>query len=222
MNTSLPGEDTDVDPAALPPMVEDADPAAAALPPIADEPKPPVWQVLVKVGIALGVCIAIIVWTQRTPWAADFFTRMGWPGIFLASVISGFNLLVPVPVVAFLPAILQAGFPLGMTILVMSVGMGVADVLGSWLGRLGRQLTRPPDNRLTRWIEHSQTHHPNWVFGFTAFYAAFVPFPNEAIVIPLAYFGMPLWRIWLAVSVGNVVFNSWMGWTILQAAAAVG
>ena len=39
----------------------------------------------------------------------DYVSRYGYIGLFITALISGFNLLIPIPAVAFLPLFIESG-----------------------------------------------------------------------------------------------------------------
>ncbi len=181
-----------------------------------------VLRFVLKALFVLGAVVLIVWWTARNPLAASLFERGGWPALFLMSVASGFNLLVPVPVISFLPAILDAGFGLVPAVLVIASGMAVGDMIGYAIGFFGRSLAPPTMSRFTLQVEGMIKTSPWLSFGLLVIWAAFVPLPNEILVLPMAYFGYSMWRIVSAVVVGNVVFNSLSAYAVLMSASLIG
>ncbi len=163
-------------------------------------------------GLLLAMVIGLILWANI--YAAEHnliqtaVQRFGYPGIFFASVLSGFNLIVPFPVVGFFPLFMDAGLDPRLTIATIAVGMTAGDLLGFALGRVSRDIFAPKmENWLGR-IERMKARHPYLPVGALAFYASFVPLPNELLVIPMAFLRYRLISIFFAVLFGNLVFNS--------------
>ena len=165
------------------------------------------WQIYAAFGI---VCLLLYVQTHplTEPAIETAAREAGYPGLFLAAIISGFNLVVPVPVVTLFPTLVESGMVPIIALLVIVVGMTTGDLIGALLGRLGRQGTRRPQGKVAQWFETTMKERPNRALIGIAIYAAFVPAPNEIVVIPSAYFGMGIFRMILALLCGNLVFNS--------------
>lgn len=168
-------------------------------------------------GIA-ALAIGLLAAFKAHEWVAmtDAIAAGGYPALFVAAVISGFNLAVPVPLISFYGAIVAAGLHPWATIAVISVGMACADALGFALGNAAREMDR--SERLRKWLKTDALarQSPGLIVAFVSFYAAFVPLPNEIIVVPLALAGVRAFHILPGVLIGNVIFNSLAAWGVLQ------
>jgi membrane protein YqaA with SNARE-associated domain len=175
-------------------------------------------QVL-RAGLLLALVAGIIA-LQQSPAVARAITSLvqwgGYTGLLGAAALSGFNLAVPVPVIAFYPSLVAAGLDPVLTVLVIAVGMTIGDAVAIVLGVMGRHTIRPPDSAFVRWAETVRVQHPERVWiGLTAF-AAFVPLPNETVILPLAYLGFRPAGIVACAFVGHVVFNALAALGLLQ------
>lgn len=132
--------------------------------------------------------------------------RFGYPGLFVVSAVSGFNLLVPIPIIAFFPFLLEAGLDPVISVLIIGAGMTVGDMVGYLLGRAGRKMVEKP-HWLAR-IERVRERHRIAPYVLLFFYAAFAPLPNELIVIPMALIGCRWYGVVGAALGGNLIFNS--------------
>jgi len=151
----------------------------------------------------------------------DIAGRFGYAGIFLVSVVSGFNVVLPIPVAGFFPFFISAGFHPVVTIAVISLGMVVGDSVGYFLGRMGR--TSAPQ-QMTRWaarVEHLWERHPFFAYLALFAYAAFVPLPNELIVVPFAFLGAKFRYVLLSVFLGNILFNTLVAFGFFHAGRPV-
>lgn len=162
--------------------------------------------------VLIALLVAAVVWFNQfavdSDAVQDLVVRFGYVGIFFLSVASGFNLIVPVPVVAFFPFLLSAGFHPIVTVAVISFGMTTGDFLGFLIGRAGRSAVKPTSQKLIRRIEALQEKSRFLPYFFMFLYAAFSPVPNELVVIPLAFLGFRMWKVMVAVLLGNIIFNS--------------
>jgi len=137
----------------------------------------------------------------------NLLLNYGYPGLFLASVISGFNILVPIPIVSFLPLLLEAGLNYWLTVLVISLGVTGGDMLSYLVGRVGREISKQGHiERAAKLKRFAQRFSIAPLFILFLF-AAFVPFPNEIIVIPLAFLGYQVKKVLPVALAGNLVFN---------------
>jgi membrane protein YqaA with SNARE-associated domain len=141
--------------------------------------------------------------------AAQHLVRnFGYWGVFILAVVSGFNVIVPVPAMSFLPVFLAAGLSTGMIVVVVSIGMTMGDGVGYILGKLGREAISV--KKRPRWLNRFETLVNQYRFGLPVFvflYAAFIPLPNELVVIPAAATGEKWWAILVPVLFGNIIMN---------------
>ena len=169
--------------------------------------------------LILGL-LALIVWANLYAAdheiARDAAARFGYPGILAAAALSGFNLVVPVPVVAFFPFFMSAGLAPLPTVLVIALGMTAGDLIGYFLGRTARQMVEPKEGGMVQRLEALRERRPYLPVGVMLLYAAFVPAPNELLVLPLAFLRYPVAGIFVAVLVGNIVFNSLVAFGVVQ------
>ncbi|MFP4622861.1 MAG: hypothetical protein ACOCVZ_00075 [Gemmatimonadota bacterium] len=147
--------------------------------------------------------------------------RFGYPGILLAAGISGFNLVVPIPVIAFYPFFLDVGLQPVPTVLVIALGMTLGDLLGYLLGRAARGMVRPREDGVIQRLEALRERHPYLPLAVMFLYAAFAPAPNELLVLPLAFLRYPVAGIFGAVLVGNLIFNGLVAFGVVQVFALI-
>lgn len=132
----------------------------------------------------------------------------GYIGIFVVSVISGFNFIVPIPAASFLPLFLESGLNYWTTIAIMSAGMTLADSFAYFLGNLGTKMVSTPfakklENKIK--IIHEKY---NWAPLIILFlFAAVAPLPNEVLLIPFAFLNYRFVYLIPIIFSGNVVFN---------------
>lgn len=163
--------------------------------------------------IVVAAIVAAALWVgrfaQESDLIKDLVSRYGYGGIFLISVISGFNLAVPIPPVSFLPLFLVSGLNFWLIILIITAGITVADSVAYLLGKTGRLLLlSSTENSFLNRLERLRSHY-YWAPLLALFlFVALVPLPNEVIVIPLAFLGYQLTRLLPLLFVGNVIFNT--------------
>ena len=162
-----------------------------------------------RLAALVGV-VALVIWVNETVaeniHVTEAVRRFGYPGLFAVAAVSGFNILVPIPVVAFFPFLMEAGLSPVPAVLVIGAGMTVGDMVGYLLGRAGRKLVEQP--AWMRRMERVQERHRLAPYILLFFYAAFAPIPNELVVIPMALIGCNWPGVLLAALGGNLIFNS--------------
>ena len=169
------------------------------------------WSVLLS-GAALVGIFAFAFWLAHFAASNETFSewvmRFGYSGIFLAALVSGFNFAAPIPSVAFLPLFLESGFNLWLSLVIMVLGVTIADSLAYFIGLSGRFFIFSADN--SRALIRLDALLARWRFGPLValfFFAALVPFPNEVLLIPLGLLGYHFHTLLPALILGNSVFH---------------
>lgn len=167
---------------------------------------------LLAKGLALGAIFAVGLYlasvSRESEAIREFVSRFGYIGIFLVSVISGFNLAVPIPAVAFLPLFLESGLNFGWTLACIAAGVSLADLLAFYVGRFGKQAIELHQNR--RMLARLQKLRAR--FGMHPLAALFVficivPLPNELLLIPLGLLGYRIVHVAPVIFIGNITFT---------------
>lgn len=169
--------------------------------------------ILKVAGIALLFVGAMWLADQVKGSAAvqELVQRFSYGGVFLLAFVSGFNVIVPVPAMSFLPVFTEAGLDTWRIVATVSLGMTCGDAVGFLLGTYGRKaVTRVSVPAWIRKLEAAFQRHPLGLPLFLFLYAAFVPLPNELAVIPAAASGLKWQMVLVPVLLGNVVLNSLM------------
>ena len=174
-----------------------------------------VWGKLAAVAVLVAVAVWVNVRAAEMEGLQAAAAAAGYPGLLAASVVSGFNLITPIPIAAFYPFLLEAGFSPVPTLAVISAGMTAGDFLGCLIGSASREIRDPrlvrARARLESLLDSLGARHRLLPYGILFLYAAFAPVPNELVVIPLAFAGFPLAGVMAAVLAGNAIFNTLFG-----------
>ncbi len=175
----------------------------------------PAARLWLKVGSVVAL-VGFTVWVNLQAAEMDALRETaaaaGYAGLFAASVISGFNLVAPVPIAVFYPFLIESGFAPLPTLVTIAAGMTCGDFLGYMVGNTARDLAGPRltrlKARLATLLESLSARHRLLPYGLLFVYAGFAPIPNELVVIPLAFMRYSLVGVMAAVLCGNVIFNS--------------
>lgn len=132
----------------------------------------------------------------------------GYIGIFIISLISGFNFVVPIPAISFLPLFLESGLNFCITIAIISLGMTIADSIAYMLGSWGKKMVSSSfAEKIERKIKIIHEKY-NWAPLIILFiFAAVAPLPNELLLVPFAFLNYRFIHILPILFAGNVVFN---------------
>ncbi len=135
-------------------------------------------------------------------------SHYGYGGVFVVAVASGFNVLVPVPAFAFVPLFTAAGLDFAPTVGLIVAGVTLADMIGFFLGRAGRDIDAVRHAKVVRRLEKFRERHRAAPLLFMALYGSFAPLPNQVIAVPLGLMGYAAYEVVLPILVGNLVFNT--------------
>lgn len=175
------------------------------------------WLKLVALIVVAVAAIALSVLARDNAFVQRTALQFGYLGVFVMAVLSGFNVAVPIPAIAFLPLFVAVGLSQWAVIAVIAVGMTAGDALGWALGRATRDVAgaRWKLPRSLRSLERFLMQYRYGSYIFLFIYAAFVPLPNELVVIPYSFLRMKFRHVITVVLIGNIVFNTLAGLGLL-------
>ncbi len=162
--------------------------------------------------VVLALLLCCIVWLNSFAIGNDavkgIVQSFGYPGIFFISVLSGFNLAIPIPAIGFYPLFMALGFSSVMTIATISLGMVFGDGIGYLIGNAGRDaLDTPRGKKIATFLHSLQQKHRLLPYILVLIYAAVIPLPNELLVIPMAFAGYRFLPMAGMLFIGNIIFN---------------
>ncbi len=144
-------------------------------------------------------------YVSNNDMAQNLVGQFGYFGILALAVIAGVNVLIPVPAATFVPVFTAAGLWLPLIIVFLVIGTVIADYLGYFVGHWSREFAEEHyPKTYTRIMALNEGHH-NLLLPFVFLYAALIPFPNEAIIIPLALIGIRFRTILIPLILGNAI-----------------
>ena len=137
--------------------------------------------------------------------AQNMVGQFGYLGILVLAIIAGVNVLLPVPAATFVPVFVAAGMWMPLIIITLVIGTVIADYAGYFIGHWSRKFAKDHYPKTYRKVLSLNARHHNLILPFVFFYAALVPFPNEAFIIPLALIGIKFRFILLPLILGNLI-----------------
>jgi membrane protein YqaA with SNARE-associated domain len=142
---------------------------------------------------------------EQHPNLQSSIVQFGYPGIIIISIIAGLNVIVPVPAASLVPVFTTAGLYLPFIILCLTLGTLIADFIGYRFGRWSSGFVKKTYPTLVRRLTDIHDHHRAFLLPAIFCYAAFIPFPNEALVLPLAILGVRFRLMLIPLLLGNLV-----------------
>ena len=170
-----------------------------------------IWQ---GVGILLLISTVFIGVLQLASYVLDnaeaqaLIQKYGYLGVLIIAIIGGLNFLVPIPAPTFTPIFLAGGLSLPWIIVWLVIGTTIAELLGFGFGKLGKLYVTDQYPKTYARLESLRQNHIHWIPWFVLGYASFVPFPNEAFLIPLGILGIRLRTFILPLIVGSAVYHT--------------
>lgn len=163
---------------------------------------------LFLISVILFASLFLTQYVSDNDHAQQIVQNYGHVSILIISLISGLNILVPVPAATFVPIFTAGGISLLMVIILLVAGTLAADVIAYITGRLGSKVTSShyPDfqRKLITLYSTNRKWLPYFVFGF----AAFIPIPNEIYLIPLGIIGVRLQQFIIPLILGTTLYQS--------------
>ena len=164
-------------------------------------------QAITAAVVLLILCLAVYASTflsQQTV-VVNLVAEWGYIGVLFLGFISGVNAVLPIPAATLTPVFTAAGLVTPGIVTALVVGTMLADFVGYLFGSSTKGLVAARYPHITKTLHTLTTERRRWVLPFVAFYAAFVPFPNEAMLIPLAFSGIGFGRLLVPLLVGNTI-----------------
>ncbi len=145
--------------------------------------------VIAVIGLALFGAFYVTQYIESHAEAQALLTDFGYPGALLLAFVFGISAVIPVPPGSFAPAFVAAGLSLPIIIVMLTLGTTLADLVGYYLGQHSREFIKERFPRTYRLVAQVRDKPAIYLYVVVFAYAAFVPLPNEALVIPLGVIG---------------------------------
>ncbi len=162
----------------------------------------------------IGAFVLLVIFTGVTFLTQEFTENttiqlliqdFGYLGVIIAGVIGGLNTFVPVPAASFTPLFIAAGLSFPLIVILLTVGVLIADYVGYALGHVSREMIKLKHPRLFSFFLNLNENHHKLVAPAVFLFAAILPIPNDIIVIPLALAGVRFNHLILPLLFGNLI-----------------
>ena len=148
---------------------------------------------------------AIAIESPRVP---GLLAAGGYFGVFVFSFINGCIIFVPIVTASFVPALVASGLEVLPLILIITLGMTLADSVAFFLGRLGRAQVLASNGRLASFLATAGAKHSWLPLVVVALWAAFVPLANEVILFPVGLLGYRAHQVIPMLVLGSLTLNT--------------
>lgn len=164
---------------------------------------------VIAIGIVLLGAFSLANYVTTNETAQLYIASSGYGGIFLFSILTGLS-LIPIPAVTFTPVFVAGGLTLPFIIIALIAGICVADGLGFYFGHYSKSfvLTKFPESY--RFVHNIYTKRRRLVVPLVCLYIAFVPLPNEFVLIPLGVIGIPFRSLVVPIILGNTINQTYL------------
>ncbi len=142
---------------------------------------------------------------EDNPELQSIVGGFGYAGIIVIAIVAGLNVFVPVPAASLVPVFTTAGLYLPFIIVSLTIGTVIADFIGYRFGRWSSEFVHVSYPKIVARLKSIHDNHSFWLLPTVFFYAAFIPFPNEALILPLAILGVRFRRMLIPLLLGNLV-----------------
>ncbi len=149
------------------------------------------------------------VYIQKDEFIIGTIAKYGHLGALLIGVFSGLNFLLPFPPATLVPIFITAGISIPALVIFFTIGTTLADLIGYLFGYYTADYAKEKyPQTLERMQKFKDRYHKNWTFVFVFIYAAFIPLPNEAFIIPLAFLGVRLRSFLIPMILGTMIYHT--------------
>ena len=166
---------------------------------------------LASIVLVIAIFIAAIwlsQWLSTSTEAVAVVERFGYLGLVGIGMVAGLNFIIPIPAATFSALYSAAGLATTGIILALAVGTLIADMIGFWVGTKLRLLVNDSYPKIAAYAKNIAAGSGYYIFIFVLLYAALVPFPNEAILIPLAISGIKFRYLVAPLLIGNILHQA--------------
>ncbi len=163
---------------------------------------------------ALGIIFVIALFTTAILFARyiqdnahiqSFIYSFGYIGILLVALVSGLNLIVPLPATAFVPVFIASGFDIWGIIITLVIGTTFADLTSYYIGTMFKESADHSKIKMVKQIRKYCIGRPFVTQAIVFLYATFAPLPNELLLLPLGTLGVRLRVLFLPFATGNAL-----------------
>jgi membrane protein YqaA with SNARE-associated domain len=160
------------------------------------------------IGILFTLSIFLANYIEENGFAQKLVQQFGYLGILILAIIGGLNLAIPIPAAVFTPVFLASGLPKIGIILALAIGTTIADIIGYLIGLWGRRSWDASGNYFFEKVKVIREKYRPLLIPIIFLYASFIPYPNEIIVIPLAFLGMRIRTLIIPLFLGSLLHNT--------------
>lgn len=169
----------------------------------------------IRIPIVIVLVLLLFIFTfwlggyiQENSHLQEIVSSFGFFGILFTSFVSGLNLIIPLPAVAFIPIFNASGFSIPIIIGGIVIGTTIADLLSYYAGTFGKTYVDRSKNKIILFFKDCCSNR-KYMASFVIFvYSTLVPLPNELLLVPLGTLGFKLRHLIVPFTLGTVLHVS--------------
>ena len=165
-------------------------------------------------GLLLVVSFFLVQSVSQNELAGRLVADFGYIGVVILAVIAGINTLIPLPAATFVPVFVAGGLYLPFVIAGLVLGTIIADFTSYIIGHWSRSIVSRKYAKIFSFVSALNKTKHRLILPLVFIYAAAIPFPNEAIIIPLGMAGVRFSHLLLPLLVGNIVHQTLLAYGI--------
>ncbi len=162
---------------------------------------------LLAVALILGI-LHFTSLVMENEAVAALVNQFGYLGVLITAFIAGLNAIVPVPAWSFVPIFIAAGLWIPLIIVALVIGTTLADLLAFYIGVKTKNIASdryPKIQSFTTWLQNGKSH---FVVPVIFLHASFSPFPNEILLVPLAFAGVRMRTLIIPLVLGTILYQT--------------
>lgn len=164
---------------------------------------------MIAIGIVLLGAFSLANYVTTNETAQSYIVGSGYGGIILFAILTGLS-IIPIPAVTFTPVFVAGGLALPFIIMALIVGICIADGLGFYFGHYSKSFVIKKFPESYRVVHNIYTKRRRLVVPMVCLYIAFVPLPNEFVLIPLGVIGIPFRSLIAPIILGNAINQTYL------------
>lgn len=166
------------------------------------------WYVLAVLLFLIGAWSLLLYHFRPNEIVASLGTSQGYILVFVAAFIGGTSIIFPFPYYLLVFTLGAGGlnpFFLGFA---AGLGLLLGDSTSYYIGYQGRSIVPKRIKHIIDRTRYKLRASPAFVFPSVLFcYAAFVPLPNDFVILSLSLAHYPYWKVMIPLTLGNILFN---------------
>lgn len=159
-------------------------------------------------GLVLFTSYWLAQFVETNQTIQNIIINTGYVGPMVLALLFGLSVVIPFPPGAFAPAFTAAGLYMPLVIVMLTIGTTIADLSGFFVGKISKPHVKTKHPKLYQKIKKLRHSRPIYTQIFVFVMTAFIPFPNEAWIIPFGMIGFRLNQFIIPMMLGTLLHHT--------------